>query len=164
MIATMAELSELSLALRAFLRAYRWRRNDPVPRAILRKPLAQAKIAIVSTAGFVAPEQEPFNDAKRGGDTSLRVIGDDVDVAQLVDAHRSESFDHTGMREDPNLAFPLDRLHELARDGVIGSVSARHLSYMGSITAPGRLIRETAPRGAEMLVEDGADAALLVPV
>jgi hypothetical protein len=160
----MAEMSELSVGIRAFLRAYRWRRNEPVPAAVLRKPLGEAKIALVTTAGFVAPEQEPFDDKRAGGDVSLRVIPDDVDVAKLVDAHRSESFDHSGIREDPNLAFPLDRLHELAREGVIGSVNARHLSYMGSITAPRRLMRETAPRGAEMLANDGVDAALLVPV
>jgi D-proline reductase (dithiol) PrdB len=164
MITAMAEMSELSLALRAFLRTYRWRRIDPVPCAPMRRPLRDAKIALVSTAGFAAPGQEPFDDAKRGGDTSLRVIADDVDVSSLVDTHRSESFDHAGVREDPNLAFPLDRLHELVRDGVIGSTNARHLSYMGSITAPGRLIAESAPRGAEMLAEDGVDAVLLVPV
>jgi hypothetical protein len=35
---------------------------------------------------------------------------------------------------------------------------------MGSITAPGRLIRDTAPEAAEWLVEDEVDVALLVPV
>jgi D-proline reductase (dithiol) PrdB len=164
MIVTVAEMSELSLGLRAFLRAYRWRRVDPVPLARMRKPLAEAKVALVSTAGFVAREQEPFDDARRGGDTSLRVIPDDVDVRTLVDTHRSDSFDHSGMRADANLAFPLDRLHELARDGVIGATNKRHLSFMGSITAPGRLVAESAPRGAEMLAADGVDAALLVPV
>jgi len=82
----------------------------------------------------------------------------------LVDTHRSESFDHEGMHRDPNLAFPLDRLRELAEHGRIGSVNRRHLSFMGSITAPGRLVRDTAPEAARRLVADGVDAALLVPV
>jgi D-proline reductase (dithiol) PrdB len=68
------------------------------------------------------------------------------------------------MRQDPNLAFPIDRLNEVEQAGRIGSVSDRHLSFMGSITAPGRLVRETAPEAARWLVEDGVDAALLVPV
>jgi hypothetical protein len=35
---------------------------------------------------------------------------------------------------------------------------------MGSITAPGRFIRETAPAVARLLVQDRVDAAILVPV
>jgi hypothetical protein len=35
---------------------------------------------------------------------------------------------------------------------------------MGSITAPGRLIQETAPPAVRKLVEDGVDVALLTPV
>jgi hypothetical protein len=35
---------------------------------------------------------------------------------------------------------------------------------MGSITAPGRLVKKTAPLEVRKLVEDGADIALLVPV
>jgi hypothetical protein len=35
---------------------------------------------------------------------------------------------------------------------------------MGSITAPGRLIRDSAPAMADLLVEDQVDVALLVPV
>jgi hypothetical protein len=35
---------------------------------------------------------------------------------------------------------------------------------MGSITAPGRLVRDAAPEIARRLVHDGVDIALLVPV
>jgi hypothetical protein len=35
---------------------------------------------------------------------------------------------------------------------------------MGSITAPGRLIKKTAPAAVRKLVEDDVDIALLVPV
>lgn len=68
------------------------------------------------------------------------------------------------MRRDPNLAFPIDRVRELAAAGRIGEVNHRHLSLMGSITAPGRLIRDTAPEAARRIVADGVDIALLVPV
>jgi D-proline reductase (dithiol) PrdB len=81
-----------------------------------------------------------------------------------VETHRSESFDHTGLQRDPNVAFPMDRVHELAAKGRIGSVNHRHLSCMGSITAVGRLIRDTAPPAARLLVEDGVEVAVLVPV
>jgi D-proline reductase (dithiol) PrdB len=160
----MGDISEFSFVVRAFLKAYRWRRIDPIPWSPLRKPLAESTVAIVTTAGLVRPDQEPFDDGVKGGDSSFRVIPAATDVASLIDTHRSETFDHSGIREDPNLAFPLDRLRELERDGRIGRVSKRHMSFMGSITAPGRLIRDSAPAAAELLVADGVDVALLVPV
>jgi D-proline reductase (dithiol) PrdB len=160
----MGDLNEFSLTLRTFLRAYRWRRIDPVPWTPLRKPLSESRLALVSSAGFVLPDQEPFDEGVRGGDPSFREIPSDVEASMLVDCHRSESFDHSGMRRDPNLAFPVDRVRELADAGRIGSVSARHLSFMGSITAPGRLVRDTAPPAVKALEEDGVDVAFLVPV
>lgn len=160
----MADIGEFSLVQRAFLRAYPWRRIHPVPWTPLRKPLAECRAALVSSAGFVLPSQEPFDDSRRGGDSSFREIPADVDVGILVSTHRSAWFDHTGMERDPNLAFPIDRIRELEVERRVGSVNRRHLSFMGSITAPGRLVRDTAPLAARRLVEDGVDVALLVPV
>ena len=160
----MGDLSEFPAALRLFLRAYPWRRIDPVPWAPLPRPLADCRLALVSSAGFVAPGQAPFDETLRGGDPSFREIPADVDLATLRETHRSRSFDHRGLSRDPNLAFPLDRLRELVRAGRIGSLAPRHLSFMGSILAPGRLVRRTAPEAARGLVADGVDAALLVPV
>lgn len=160
----MGDLNEFSRGHRLFLKMYPWRRIDPVPWTPLRLPLARCTVALVSTAGFVAPGQPPFDQARRGGDTSCRVIPAETDVRTLVEMQRSEVFDHTGIRQDPNLAFPLDRLRALAASGRIGSVADRHLSFMGSITAPGRLIRDTAPEAAKLLIEDEVQVALLVPV
>ena len=160
----MARNDELPLHYRAFLKAYRWRRIDPVPWAPLGKPLAEARLGLVSSAGLTLAGQEGFDASVRGGDVSFRTIPGDVEAARLEDHHRSESFDHSGMRRDANLAFPVDRISELAADGRIGSVAPRHLSFMGSVTAPGRLVRDSAPRAAEIFVEDRVDVALLVPV
>lgn len=160
----MAELSDLPLRWRLFVAAYPWRRIDPVPFAPLCKPLSECRVALVSSAGFVVRGQEPFDQHRLGGDPTFREVRGDVDVASLVDAHRSEAFDHTGMLRDPNLAFPVDRLRELAEVGRIGSVNGRHLSFMGSLTATGRLTKQTAPEAARRLAADGVDVALLVPV
>ena len=160
----MADLTELSLMTRVFLAAYRWRRIDPVPWSPLRKPLAASKVGIVSTAGLVLPGQPPFDEGVRGGDSSFRVIPSDADLTTLIDTHRSETYDHAGVHSDSNLVLPLDRLRELEHDGRIGSVAGRHLSFMGSITAPGRLTKESAPAAAQLFVEDQVDVALLVPV
>jgi D-proline reductase (dithiol) PrdB len=160
----MGEVGEFSLGLRAFLSAYRWRRIDPVPWQPVGKPLAECRIALVSSAGFVLPGQRPFDDSVRGGDVSFRRIPSDVDSASLRETHRSKAFDHSGLARDPNLAFPIDRVRELVQSGRLGSVASAHLSFMGSITAPGRLVRDTAPEAARGLVADQVDIALLVPV
>jgi D-proline reductase (dithiol) PrdB len=160
----MGDLSEFTFTVRTFLRLYRWRRIDPIPWAPLSKPLAEAQVALVSTAGFVLPDQQPFDHAVKGGDTSFRTIPSDADLGSLIDCHRSETYDHGGVDGDPNLGLPIDRLRELAAAGIVGSANRRHLSFMGSITAPGRLIAQSAPQAAEILAADGVDAALLVPV
>ena len=164
MLMKMGDLSEFPFRYRLFLKAYQWRRINPIPWAPLKKPISECKVALVSSAGFVTPEQKPFDDAIRGGDTSFRDIPSDSDVSNLIESHRSEIFDHSGMRQDPNLAFPIDRMAELNRTGKIGEVNHRHLSFMGSITAPGRLIKRTAPEAVQRLVKDKVDIAILIPV
>ncbi len=161
--ADVGEISEFSLAVRAYLKTYRWRTNDPVPFSPLKKKLTNSRLAIVSTAGLVLSDQPPFDDTLKGGDWTYRVIPQRSDARSLMDTHRSESFDHSGIHEDPNLAFPLDRARELVGD-TIGSLTENHLSFMGSITATKRLTRESAPDAASRLVREGADAALLIPV
>ena len=160
----MGELREFSLSIRLFLKTYRWRRIDPVPWAPLRRPLSQSRLALITTAGFTLPEHHPFDEEIRGGDSSYREIPDDTPLNTLSESHRSESFDHTGIGQDPNLAFPLDRVHELVTHGRLGCTNHRHFSFMGSITAPGRLLRQSAPEAAAKLAEDEVDLALLVPV
>ena len=160
----MGDLSEFPLKYRIFLKAYRWRRIDPVPWAPLKKSVAQSRLVLVSSAGIVTSEQKPFDNSIRGGDPSIREIPSDVDVSTLIETHRSDAFDHTGIRQDPNLAFPADRLGELSAAGIIGSLNHRYLSIMGSVTAPGRLIKRTIPKVVPKLVEDRVDIALLIPV
>ncbi|MCF6154306.1 MAG: hypothetical protein E3K36_03435 [Candidatus Brocadia sp.] len=160
----MGELNEFTIPVRLFLKAYPWRRIDPVPWVPLSKPLSRCRLALISSAGFVLPNQAPFDESIRGGDPGFREIPNDTNVATLVDTHRSESFNHSGIRQDPNLAFPIDRVNELVKTGRIDSVNHRHISFMGSITAPGRLIQYTAPEVARLLIDDGVDAVLLVPV
>ena len=154
----------LPLKYRLLLKTYRWRRIEPVPAAFRRRPLSQSRVALVTSAGLVAPGSPPFDLARRGGDPSFRLIPANAPGDGLEVHHRSEAFDRTGLAEDLNVIFPRDALAQLALEGVIGEVAPRHLSFMGSITAPGRLIRESAPEAAAVLVGDAVDVALLVPV
>lgn len=160
----MARIEDLPLWLRGTLKIYPWRRIDPLRCAPLRKRIANSRVALVTTAGLVPPGSHPFDESIRGGDYSYRVIAANADIQALGEFHRSESFDHAGITKDRNVALPLVRLHELARSSEIGEVAPRHLSFMGSITAPGRLMKRTAPEAAGLLVQDRVDIALILPV
>lgn len=159
----MAELGDLVLWERAFMKAYPYRRARlPQPAPI--HPLRESKVAVVTTAGLHMPDQPPFDSSIKGGDCSYRWIPDDVAVQELLSAHRSKSFDQGGIARDRNLCFPLDRFREMVSEGIIGSLNRRHLSFMGSITAPGRLQTKTAPEAARELKQDGVNMAFLVPI
>ncbi|HWK10772.1 MAG TPA: glycine/sarcosine/betaine reductase selenoprotein B family protein [Vicinamibacterales bacterium] len=160
----MAKLSDLPLKYRLFLRAYRFRHVDWSPGAVLSKPLCEARVAAIASAGYYLPDQRPFDSSIRGGDTSYRVIPDHTNLDTLQIGNRSGAFDSSGIETDKDLALPVDRLHDLERLRQIGSVAPRHFSVQGSITAPGRLVSRTAPEIAAMLRDDRVDAVLLAPV
>ena len=160
----MARIPDLKLAYQLFMKAYPYRRVDWKPGARLTKPLREASLAVVTTAAFYTPHQAPFDTSIRGGDCSYRAIPLETDLSALSIAHRSDAFDTRGITLDKNLALPLDRLKELAEEGVIGKVAPRHFSFMGSIAAPGPLMKQSAPEVARLLMEDGVDAVLLTPV
>ena len=145
------------------MRAYKYRTHDWRPGAVLRKPLLETRIAVVTTAAFHLPDQTPFDESVKGDDFSYREIPADADLFSMGVAHKSDAFDASGIEADENLALPLKDLRDMVRDGEVGSANARHFSFMGSIPAPERLVSQTAPEVAAMLAEDGADAVLLTP-
>lgn len=160
----MASLSDLKFTYRIYMKGYRYRSFDWRPGTKLTKPLAEARVAVVTTSSFHLPEQQPFEEKFRGGDFTYRELPADCDLRRLRMSHRSDAFDDKGLSADPNLALPLDRLREMAAAGEIGSVAPRHFSFQGSIPAPGRLLNLSAPEVAGKLKEDAVDAVLLTPV
>jgi len=162
----MAELRDLSLQDRIYMESYRHARYAPdrVPCAPLRTAIPAARIAVVTTAGLRLPDQPAFDHADRMGDPSFRSIPANVDLAGLIVDHRSHAWDRSGVLADPDLALPLTRLRELGAAGEVGPLASHHLSFMGSIVGPRRLIDETAPAAARRLAEVGTEIALLTPV
>jgi D-proline reductase (dithiol) PrdB len=159
----MAKVSDMSLRNRLWYHRYRFRRIDPLPWASRGPRLERARVAVITSAGVHSPEDPPFDDVK-GGDYSYRWIHRDSSLEGLVCTHLSGAWDRTGVEADPNMALPLDRLKELQADGIIGEVAPRHASFQGGITAPMRLVRQTAPEVAQAMADDGVDVVLLTPV
>jgi D-proline reductase (dithiol) PrdB len=121
--------------------------------------LSEARVAIVTTAGLRADGQGTWTLGQGF------VVLDDAE-RNLTLAHSSPNFDRTGVAIDLNVVYPVDRLHELADTGAIGSVASRHVAFMGAqvdhtLTT---LRLDTGPAAAELLLADGVDVVLLTPV
>jgi D-proline reductase (dithiol) PrdB len=123
-------------------------------------PLKRCRIALITTAGLHRKDDRPFGPSAAA--TDYRIISGDTEAADLTMSHQSVNFDRTGFQEDHNVVFPLDRLREFGRDGVIGSVADYHYSFMGAAA-----ITKLAPKAREiagLLKKDAVDAVLLTPV
>ena len=160
----MASILKLDNLYRFFMKAYPVKTYNKTPNTPLRKDLSQCRVALVTTAGLYLQEQQPYNERIIGGDCSYREFPNTIDLQRLTHGHRSKAFDASGAKSDVNLVFPLDRFRELENEGKIGSLNRRHFSFMGSITKPKPLIKQTAPEVAQMLNEDGVDVAFITPV
>ena len=120
--------------------------------------LSQRKIAIVSSAGLFRRDTEPF----RGRDSDYRVVRGDIAWEDLLTSHISVNFDRTGLQEDWNVAFPLDRMRELLAEGVIGALADAHYSFMGAADPLG--MEPHARELAGRLKQEEVDSVLLTPV
>jgi len=121
-------------------------------------PLAQRRVAIVATAGLHLRGDRPFD----SGAADYRVIPGDAAAADLIMSHVSVNFDRSGFQEDINVVFPLERLRELAAEGIVASVADVHYSFMGATQM--RALEAKAGELAGLLKKDRVDAVLLSPV
>jgi D-proline reductase (dithiol) PrdB len=117
-----------------------------------------ARVAIVSTAGLHRRDDPPFK-----GGPEYRLLPADTNFSDVVISHISTNFDRSAFQQDPNVWFPLDRLHEMVADGEIGGVSQWHYSFMGAQPSHAAL-EDVGEEVGAMLAADEVDVALLVPV
>lgn len=134
-----------------------------IPFTPLTKPLADCRVALITTGGIHLPEQAAFDMTNPDGDAGYRVIPGDADLMQLTITHKY--YDHRDADADRNIIFPLDHLRDLARQAVIGSVAPRHFGFMGHIDGDqiAVLNEQSAAAVAAMLREDQVDCVLLTP-
>jgi len=137
--------------------------NTEAPWTPPAQPLAKSRLALLSTAGlYLVGEQQPFDAEDPEGDWTFRELPTAVDGARLKIAHTH--YDHASALQDLNAVFPLQRLRELAGEGVIGSLAERIYSTSGYCTRLERVAEDTAPRIVERLKSDGVNALLHIPV
>jgi hypothetical protein len=136
---------------------YKWVVNTEAPWSALTKPIAETRVALISSGGFYVEGQVPFGE----NDTSIRPIPRDTPAGDLRIYHHG--YRDTDPDEDPNCIFPIARLRELESAGVIGALVDPAWSFV-MVYSPRREIEERAPVLVAALRAAGAEAALLVPV
>lgn len=119
------------------------------------KPLSEMKIALVSGTGVHLKSDGRF---ALTVDCSFRIIPGDALTSDLTVSHGG--YDNTDALEDINSMFPLDPLRTLFKEGLIGGVAPRNIGFMGAGGDLKKLSVETGPEIAEILKNDGIDAAV----
>ncbi len=143
-------------AAHGYAQPYAWARHQEVPFAALRKPLAECRIGLVTTANQTQGEgtaeerrlaREPYT--MSSNPAPKRLFTEDL--------FWDKDATHT---EDLDSFLPLNRLGECAASGRIGSASPR---FYGVPTeySQGRTLQRSAPRILEWCREDKVDAVLL---
>lgn len=133
------------------------------PFTLPRTPLAEGRVALITTAGVHLRGQTPFDMDNPEGDASYRTIAETVATESLTITHKY--YDHTDADRDLNVVFPLEHFRELGVQGVIGALAPRHFGFMGHIEGEqiALLTRRHAPDVAAQLRKDGVDFAFLTP-
>ncbi len=140
---------------------YGWTVNETAPLTPLQKPLSRCRVAMLTSGGVSCGSAPPFNPQARN-DLRLDTVPSDTNTGFF--AINDDYYNHSDADRDINCIFPLERLRELAAEGVIGEVGPHHYSgFMGRIYIRSTVVNEAAPALARKLKEEGIDVFLLVP-
>jgi hypothetical protein len=141
-----------------------------------RKPISESRLVLLTSSGHYVEGRDPEplgvkdmtqKEAEERvreflrAEPRLSAVPIDTDSANLRVRHGG--YDIRGAQADPNVAFPLERLLELWKEGVIGELAPCAYSFVGA-TSQKRLLKKSGPQWAKMLEQQRIDAALLVPV
>src|SRR5580704_13367625 len=120
--------------------------------------LSERRVAIVSSAALIRRGDKTFP----FGSGEYRAVPSEWPNNEILMSHVSINYDRAGFQRDINVVFPIDRLRDLAAEGVIGSVADTHYTVMGS-TDPAAMV-ESADGIAAALLADHCNAVVLCPV
>jgi len=143
---------------------YRWAYNVDAPFAPLTKPLAESRVALVTTAApfkLDAGDQgpwAPYNATAKFTEVYSMPIDPPPD---LRISHLGYDRKHTSAA-DINTYFPLARMKEAAAEGRIGALNSQFYG-LPTLRSQRLTTQRDAPRILERCREDGIESAVLVP-
>ena len=149
-----------------YIRDYRWAHFDEGPFTPLRKPVAQCRVMLVSTAALVMLDEagQPTEDPRCIGTNELEVFP--VPSSLPVTRLRSCSVDHDRVQTDMtdvDAFFPLTRLQELVAADEIGSLADEALRLLPNYSHR-KVLQVDAPEVLRRARAQQVDAVVLSPV
>lgn len=149
---------------------------DEGPFTPLQKPISKSRLALLTSSGHFVEgnDPQPFGIKNMTQEEAMERIGEflkeeptlssiPIDTPKERLRVRHGGYDIRAAQTDPNVVFPLQRLLELERDGIIGELAPEAYSFAGAC-AQTPLLKQTGPRWVRMLQQQKIDAVLLVPV
>jgi len=136
-------------------------KTDFVPLAKLAKPLREARLAFISTAGVQPKGTLPFDTVHPVGDYSFRRVPSDSRPEDL-EIHQLK-YPTFGANRDLNVIFPIERLQDLAAEKFLGSLTENFYSFIGYNMDPEKLELTLAKDIAAAVAAENPDVALLAP-
>ena len=143
---------------------YEWAHFDAVPFQTLTKPLAECRLALITTAAPFQPDKgdqgpgAPYNAAAKFYSVYSLDAAQDPD---LRISHVAIDRQHTSAADIASY-LPLAALRKAARSGRVGSLAAS-LHGVPTQRSQATTMNIDAPEIVARCLADGADAALLVP-
>ena len=137
-------------------------KSDFVPLAHLRQPLSEVRLTLISSCGVHSNGDPPLDVCHPFGDFRFRRVPSSARHEDLI-IHQLK-YPHDDADLDINVIFPIERLQELAAEGLLGGLTTNFFSFIGYNMDPERFERTVAHGVADAVaMEEEADAALLVP-
>ena len=149
---------------------------DTGPFTPMNTPLSQSRIMLLTSSGHFVEGDDPNplgveNMTQTQAEQQIKsfikespalsAIPVDTPTDRLMVRHGG--YDVRGARRDPNVSLPLQRLRELAVDGVFAGLSDPVYSFVGACSQV-RLLKKDGPEWVQRFKAQKVDAALLVPV
>jgi hypothetical protein len=139
---------------------YQWARNSDAPFTPLAKPLAESRVALVTTASPFS-DQRAVDGVLRGGKKVCSGLTAEPPEKMFTD---DLSWDkETTHTDDVESFLPITRLREHAAEGRIGDLGPRYFCVPTDYSQR-RTNEQDAPEILRLMREDAVDVALLVPL
>lgn len=151
-------------------------RYEDTPFVTPAKPLSESRLALLTSSGhFVAGDDpQPLGVENMTQAEAEARIGEFLKVApdlSAIDVNtppdelvvRHGGYPIQAVAADHQVALPLQHLHALVDDGVVGELATTAYSFVGAASQV-RLKKQVAAQWAERLVDEEVDVVLLVPV
>ena len=140
--------------------------SGPIPWTPLKKPLAQTRFALLTSAGISLKSDTPFDMERERkepawGDPTAREIPKTTTEKEIDVNHLHINTDY--IKQDMNVMLPLQRFQEFEADGIIGSLTPNCYSYYGFQLDPKVLLEETMPKVSAKMLKEGVEAVFLTP-